>query len=109
MAKMTVYGLPGVYNATPLSLNDGDGVALAVTSSGQLIVVNADGSAIAGGAEYIDAGIPPTHPHGPTLEFNNAGAWATVGSANPLPVAITSGELSTVTANQGTYPLVVSG
>lgn len=38
MAKFTVYGLPGVYNATPITLNDGDGVALAVDVNGRVIL-----------------------------------------------------------------------
>lgn len=38
MTKHTVYGLPGVYNATPLALTDGDGVALAVDETGALIL-----------------------------------------------------------------------
>lgn len=38
MGKITVYGLPGVYNATPLALTDGDGVALAVDDQGRLIL-----------------------------------------------------------------------
>lgn len=38
MSKYTVYGLPGVYNSIPLTLNEGDGVALAVDISGRLIV-----------------------------------------------------------------------
>lgn len=42
-----------------------------------------------GGTQYTDGGTPPTHPIGPTLEFNNAGTWATVGSATPLPVSAT--------------------
>ncbi len=46
MSKLTVYGLPGVYNAIPLSLNDGDGVALAVTQEGYVIAVNPDGTPI---------------------------------------------------------------
>lgn len=89
MSKYTVYGLPGVYNASPLSLNDGDGVALAVTQLGQLIVVNADGSAIAGGAEYIDGGVPLAHPHGPTIEWSDGANWQTVSTAKPLPVSAT--------------------
>ena len=38
MAKFTVYGLPGVYNSTPLTLNDEDGTALAVDINGRLIL-----------------------------------------------------------------------
>ncbi len=94
MAKFTVYGLPGVYNATPLSLNDGDGVALAVTSAGELIVVNSDGSNVGGGTEYIDAGTPPAHPHGPTLIWNNSGTWEAVSTAQPLPVSISASEIT---------------
>ncbi|HYT44179.1 MAG TPA: hypothetical protein VEP90_17700 [Methylomirabilota bacterium] len=48
MSKLTVYGLPGVYNAIPLSLNDGDGVALGVSQEGYTIVVNPDGSTVGG-------------------------------------------------------------
>lgn len=33
----TSYGLPGIYNATPLTLSDGDGAAPALDSSGRLI------------------------------------------------------------------------
>jgi hypothetical protein len=50
MAKHTAYGLPGVYNFTPLSLNDGDGVALGVTQQGYLIAVNPDGTNIGEGS-----------------------------------------------------------
>lgn len=46
MSKITRNGLPGVYNVTPLSLNDGDGAALAVDGTGRTIVVNPDGSSI---------------------------------------------------------------
>ncbi len=46
MSKITRNGLPGVYNATPLSLNDGDGAAVAVDGTGRTIVVNPDGSSI---------------------------------------------------------------
>lgn len=49
-----------------------------------------------GGTQYTDGGTPPTHPIGTALEWNNAGAWATAGSANPLPIS------GTVTANAGT-------
>src|SRR5258708_15044516 len=99
MAKLTVYGLPGVYNATPLSLNDGDGVALAVTSSGQLIVVNADGTAVGAGIEYTDGGIPPLHPKAPTLVWSDGSNWQTVSTAKPLPVSTTISGVATA-ANQ---------
>lgn len=86
MSKYTVYGLPGVYNSVPLSLNEGDGVALAVTSAGQLIVVNADGTPVGAGIEYTAGAAVPGTIKAPSLVFNNAGTWAIVGSATPLPV-----------------------
>lgn len=36
--KFTVYGLPGVYNASPITIVDGGGSALAVDSHGKIIV-----------------------------------------------------------------------
>jgi len=41
-----------------------------------------------GGTQYTDAGTPPTHPIGGTIEWNNGGVWATVGSAAPLPTSL---------------------
>src|SRR5216683_2926825 len=101
MPKYTVYGLPGVYNVTPLSLNDGDGVALAVNSSGQLIVVNAYGSGVYGNTEYTDGGVPPAHPKGSTIEWSDGANWQTVSTAKPLPVAITSGDSTGFTLESG--------
>lgn len=71
------------------------GVAI-VDSSGNQI------SSFGGGTQYTDAGTPPTHPIGPTLEWNNAGTWATVGSASPLPVSLASVPSHPVT-NAGTF------
>lgn len=45
----TSYGLPGIYNASPITLPDQAGSALAVNSSGQLIVVSPGG----GNAEQV--------------------------------------------------------
>lgn len=56
-------------------------VTAIVDSSGNQI------SSFGGGTQYTDGGTPPTHPIGPTLEFNNGGTWATVSAANPLPVS----------------------
>lgn len=64
--------LAGTVEAQAMAIVDGSGTQ--ITSFG-------------GGTQYTDGGTPPTHPIGPTLEFNNAGTWATVGSANPLPVS----------------------
>lgn len=65
------FSLSGV-GAAAVAIVDGSGVQ--ITSFG-------------GGTQYTNGGTPPANPVGPTLEFNNAGAWATVGSANPLPVS----------------------
>lgn len=43
----SVYGYTGVYNLTPITLNDGEGAAAALNSSGQLIVALASGSSSA--------------------------------------------------------------
>jgi hypothetical protein len=40
----TQNGLPGVYNATPITLSDGDGAAPALNVSGQLVVASPSGS-----------------------------------------------------------------
>jgi hypothetical protein len=37
MSRKTMHGLPGIYNATDLSLTDEDGVALATDSRGRLL------------------------------------------------------------------------
>lgn len=83
-------------NANALVVGIVDGTGAQVTSFG-------------GGTQYTDAGIPPTHPVGPTLEFNNAGTWATIGSANPLPVTVSSNPLSIVSTNNSTAATLLSG
>lgn len=63
--------------------------ATSLTQAVAVQIVDGSGNQISsfgGGTQYTDAGVPPAHPTGPTLLFNNAGAWATVGSATPLPV-----------------------
>lgn len=63
--------------------------ATSLTQAVAVQIVDGSGNQITsfgGGTQYTDAGVPPAHPIGPTLLFNNAGAWATVGSATPLPV-----------------------
>lgn len=82
------------FPSTGTAVGASDGVnmqALQVDGSGNLKVTGGGG-----GTQYTDAGVPPAHPVGGTIEWNNAGAWATVGSAAPLPVS------GTVTANAGT-------
>jgi hypothetical protein len=66
------------------------GFSLSGLGAAAVAIVDGSGSQITsfgGGTQYTDAGTPPGHPVGPTLLFNNAGSWATVGSANPLPVS----------------------
>lgn len=75
--QATIYPLTGI----PLATN----TVFALTTA----IVDASGNQITsfgGGTQYTDGGTPPTHPVGPALEFNNAGAWATAGTSNPLPV-----------------------
>lgn len=76
-SNLVITGL-SLTNAQPLHVAIVDGSGSQITTFG-------------GGTQYTDGGTPPTHPIGPTLEFNNAGTWATVGSATPLPVNIVSG------------------
>lgn len=40
----TSHGLPGIYNSTPLTLSNGDGAALALNASGQIIAAAPTGS-----------------------------------------------------------------
>lgn len=63
--------------------------ASALTQAVAVQIVDGSGNQISsfgGGTQYTDGGTPPAHPVGPTLQFNNAGTWNTVGSATPLPV-----------------------
>src|SRR5581483_9781381 len=73
-APITVSGV-NLTNSNPLHVAIVDGSRTQVTSFG-------------GGTQYTDAGTPPANPVGPTLEWNNAGVWATVGSAKPLPISL---------------------
>lgn len=38
------------------------------------------------GTEYTDGGTPPANPEGPTLLWNDGGAWKHVSGTDPLPV-----------------------
>lgn len=60
------------------------------TSAIVTAIVDGSGNQITsfgGGVEYTDGGTPPTHPVGKELVYNNAGTWAAVSVANPLPVS----------------------
>lgn len=72
------------------------GIALSNSTPAHVAIVDSNGDQVVsfgGGTQYTNGGTPPANPIGPTLEFNNAGVWATVGSANPLPI------VGTITAN----------
>lgn len=72
------------------------GIALTNSTPAHVAIVDGNGDQVTsfgGGTQYTNGGTPPANPVGPTLEFNNAGVWATVGSANPLPI------VGTITAN----------
>lgn len=97
-------------NATASLAGSSIPISGATTAVGVAIV---DGSgnqitSFGGGTQYTNGGTPPTNPIGPTLEFNNAGTWATVGSLNPLPVSasnpadnVTTGTISAADAVVG--------
>ncbi len=101
-AKDSITGLAAYVTSTGRKLDVNAtaslaGVAIPIvgaTTAVGVAIVDGSGNQITsfgGGTQYTDAGTPPAHPVGPTLEFNNAGAWATVGSATPLPVTIAGG------------------
>lgn len=82
--------------------------ATGLTSAAAVQIVDGSGNQITsfgGGTQYTNGGTPPTNPIGPTLEFNNAGTWTTVGSANPLPVTGAGGG----TVTQGTAAALTAG
>lgn len=65
---------------------------LTLTSSNPQTVAIVDGTgaqitSFGGGTQYTDAAVPPAHPVGNALLFNNSGAWAAVSAAVPLPVS----------------------
>lgn len=88
MAQQEVYGQIANYNISPGTRGDGQSSALEVTSTGDLKVTVTNASSIGGGTQYTDAGTPPAHPIGNAIEWNNAGTWATTGSAAPLPTTL---------------------
>lgn len=59
-----------------------------------LVSLNPDGSNISGGSggggtQYTDGGVPPAHPIGNAIEWNDGSNWQTVSTAKPLPVTAT--------------------
>lgn len=73
----------GTIGGSPLPISGattGVGVAILDGSGNQI-------TSFGGGTQYTDGGVPPANPVGPTLIFDNAGTWANVSDANPLPVS----------------------
>lgn len=63
--------------------------ASGATTAVTVQIVDGSGNQITsfgGGTQYTDGGTPPTHPIGPTIIWDNGGAWQHVSAANPLPV-----------------------
>lgn len=94
-AQSTITGKAEYLTSTNHVLNSSaiiSGSAIPIAGATTAVAVGiVDGSgnqitSFGGGTQYTDGAAPPAHPIGPTLEFNNAGTWATVGSATPLPV-----------------------
>lgn len=86
----STFGATFPTTGTAVGASDGTNMQpLLVDGSGYLEVNVKTGGG--GGTQYTDAGTPPTHPIGNALEWNNAGTWATVGSAAPLPVTANAG------------------
>lgn len=76
--------------------------ASGLSTAAAVQIVDGSGNQITsfgGGTQYIDGGTPPAHPIGPTLIYDNAGAWQHVSAASPLPV--TNSNFSTIATNTG--------
>lgn len=106
----TVRGLPGVYNATPLTLDDGEGAALALNASGELVINletadieigaveiknSTDDTRATVGADglYVDVRALTTLPAGTNL----IGYVAKSRRADAFQATITSGDASSAT------------
>lgn len=62
------------------------------TTAVGVAIVDGSGNQITsfgGGTQYTDGGVPPTHPVGNTIEWNDGSNWQTVSTAKPLPVTAT--------------------
>jgi hypothetical protein len=96
---------------TNLTLQDRQNYSYLVPSSNTaitgVVVVNPDGSSIGnasdgGVTQYNNGGTVGGTQIGTALVFNNGGTWNVVSQAQPLPVTITSGEITgfSTSANQ---------
>lgn len=81
----TAAGLPGIYNSSPITLSNGDGAAVGLTSSGYTIVANSDGSNV--GASTID---------GATFTQNTSTGNLVFGTYQSSPDTITSGKSAAI-------------
>lgn len=81
------YGLPGIYNASPITLTDGRGAALALDSSGRIIVSPVSGGSnvniadIAGTAASVNNGTSDTGTLRVTVASDSTGNIATIGTS----------------------------
>lgn len=98
----TQYGLPGVYNASPITLPDGKGGALAVDSSGRLLV-----SPVSGGSNVNIADIAGT-----TTSVGNgttdAGTLRVTISSDSTGQVIAQGNVASGSADSGN-PVKIGG
>lgn len=100
LAAVSKYGFPGIYNASPITLSDGDGAAVAVDAQGRLILSpsssfsGGDNAALSGNNAFtgINSFAATTTLNGP-VEFNGtctgagcaSGAVAGSGSSELVP------------------------
>ncbi len=85
MGARTKSGLPGIYNSTPLTIADGDGVALATDSTGTLLVAPAAGASF--GSSTAD---------GATFSQGTTTGGLSMGVYVASPQTITTGKAAAV-------------
>lgn len=88
------HGQPGVYNNTALSLNDGDGAALALDGSGNAKINNA----------YLQAGEDLTND---VTKVEQRFSFTYISSATTTAVKASPGFLHTITVNGGTAGTII--
>ncbi len=97
----TQYGRPGIYNAVAITLADGEGAALALDSSGRVLIAAGTGATSFGKAEDAahttgDVGVPFWGVR------NDSNTVRTDTNGDYSPVSVDSaGRLKTITATQG--------
>jgi len=92
------FGFPGIYNASPITLADGEGCAPGVTSSGYLIVQNPDGTNV--GASTID---------GATFTQGTTTGNLAFGTYQSSPQTIVSGKSAAIAIDVNRNVMVTLG